>query len=1493
MRRKINAFRGIVILNVVVALLITSVPTVVLKANEKVIQTESETKADNIKEELQSEVLFEDTVKKEQILEEYQKYVDDGTYEERVAFMKELEAQKSNRMPKPVTYTSEEGATAKQSQIMPGSDFMPSTGEVKALVFLVDFPDLRQTDGTTAQSRKQQLFNLEDVTSFSGFYNASSYGKLKIDGDVYGYYTVEHPHDYYEDVFGRQELINEVLEYYDDIIDYSDYDADKDGIIDSLYIEYTGDDAGWGSFWWTYVTYWTEDAGQLVEADGMSINSYAWMNGESGNLVDVYKHETGHLLGLMDYYDVVSGTSDNSINAFDMMCQNEGDHNAYSKALLGWIDLIEVDTDTELELRSSQLYPEAAIIYPNKDKNSDEFFVVEYITADGANLYKQFDLDDGGIRVWRVNAKLDASGNGFIYRNISGSIKFIEAVGISNMSLGDGNYRVYDDKDQVVKANIYFEGDELTPYSNPSSYIHGERETDMSPLESAAGPLENSGIVMNNIQIADGTAKVDISYDFTQSEDFDYDIEYAFDGMLLAELTFDYETTLLDASKISVSDGDKELDITAEINYVPDSGYKKLYIVSDNKGLTETGTFTLKIDEGALVNLFGMYNPVITEEIEVSQISASLEKEYEISVGGYYTDVIDVDGKGYVFYENNNAIWLSQISKGQNGIETHEIELMEYANNPYLWADKVGDVLVLQVYDWNGVSGENSLYSVSLDGDCRLLCKIDCSNCPKLYVLDDKCLIYDYTQTLRLVDVATGDVKEIIANAGWALSALWTMGQGLYIADYENRLVMVDSQINVVQEVTKGMFNLSKTEHIVDFIEKNGSIIMLSLDKNGADADWYMTYLDENFNAVSKKKFLNDSLFGVSYKGINLIECENGYAIKMGLAKSSMLRFITLFEKSYEVADICRIAYFDEDMQYVTSKIFWDVDSDKVSIGTIGEEWIYLHSCDDASMQLYDLEKIQLVGQEKEVVDISLNRKEVVLSQGKKYRLRETYNPYNVATEIVWTSSNEDVATVDANGYITAVGVGEAIISVTVGGNNLLTKSCLVKVPESKVFSKNGLYKDTDGELYYFKDDQIDTTYNGVADYENEIWCVKNGKVDISVSGLANAGGTWYLFEAGKVNRITTVESFAGSLWYVENGQIDFNRNGLHKNGNWYYFKNGAVNAKFEGLINSSDGWLYLKKGQFDSSYDGVADYAGSTWYIKNGKIDFGQNGLQKCGDGWYYFKNGAVDTKFTGLTNSPYGWWYIENGILEFDYTNLVYYGDSWWYVQNSTITFTYDGVADYAGSTWYIEDSRLVQGKNGLQKCGNEWYYFKNSIVDTRFTGLTNSPYGWWYIENGKLEFDYTNLVYYGDSWWYVQNSNITFQYDGVVNYAGSTWYIEDSRLVQGKNGLQKCGDEWYYFKNSAVDTKLTGLANSPQGWWYIEAGKLEFDYTNLVYYGDSWWYVQNSNITFKYDGIVDYAGSKWYIQDSRLDASFSGMYEFGGKIYKVVNGMATLVE
>ncbi|WP_147365312.1 MULTISPECIES: Ig-like domain-containing protein [Eubacterium] len=84
---------------------------------------------------------------------------------------------------------------------------------------------------------------------------------------------------------------------------------------------------------------------------------------------------------------------------------------------------------------------------------------------------------------------------------------------------------------------------------------------------------------------------------------------------------------------------------------------------------------------------------------------------------------------------------------------------------------------------------------------------------------------------------------------------------------------------------------------------------------------------------------------------------------------------------------------------------------------------------------------------EKPLQGISLNQTEVSLRKGKTTALKVSYNPADTTDDktVTWSSDNEKTATVDANGRITAVAKGEAVITAQVGS---FTASCRVTVTE-------------------------------------------------------------------------------------------------------------------------------------------------------------------------------------------------------------------------------------------------------------------------------------------------------------------------------------------------------------------------------------------------------------------------------------------------------------
>jgi hypothetical protein len=122
-------------------------------------------------------------------------------------------------------------------------------------------------------------------------------------------------------------------------------------------------------------------------------------------------HETGHMLGLDDYYSYDRDGS--PAGMCDMMDFNIGDHNGYSKMLLGWIKPRFVDgseSDFTLSLSSFTENGDCIILRntstdPWNKTPFDEYLLLQYYTPTGLN-----EKDAAGYPEWR------AAGQGGLYK---------------------------------------------------------------------------------------------------------------------------------------------------------------------------------------------------------------------------------------------------------------------------------------------------------------------------------------------------------------------------------------------------------------------------------------------------------------------------------------------------------------------------------------------------------------------------------------------------------------------------------------------------------------------------------------------------------------------------------------------------------------------------------------------------------------------------------------------------------------------------------------------------------------------------------------------------------------------------------------------------------------------------------------------------------------------------------------------------------------------
>lgn len=352
---------------------------------------------------------------------------------------KQLRLDKASGMLVPTTQTlpvtGMRRSRARKPQRVLINDY-PTKGKRKSLVVLFEFSDVQFSSMigdkySDAKTFYTDMLNQEGFTYENGadgsardFYLASSDGQFDPDFVVVGPVRLPKESTYYgSDELGQDcrmgEAIQTVLDELDPEVDFSEFDANNDGIIDNIFFFYAGngqaDTPGGNSLIWPHSADVAEAWGLNLTYDGKEMHNYACSNevrySESGaNMpsgIGTFVHEFGHVLGLADHYDTGYNMMRFDPGAWDTMASGSYNNNMNTPPLLsifereelGWTSYSDITDAAGPIIDLQPLARETKgfrVPVPGKE---NEWFVLENRQKEGWDKY----LPGHGLLIWHVD----------------------------------------------------------------------------------------------------------------------------------------------------------------------------------------------------------------------------------------------------------------------------------------------------------------------------------------------------------------------------------------------------------------------------------------------------------------------------------------------------------------------------------------------------------------------------------------------------------------------------------------------------------------------------------------------------------------------------------------------------------------------------------------------------------------------------------------------------------------------------------------------------------------------------------------------------------------------------------------------------------------------------------------------------------------------------------------------------------------------------------
>ena len=326
----------------------------------------------------------------------------------------------------------------------------PSTGSPKGLIILVEYSDVSFTLDDP-KAFYEDMINGKNFTQYGGtgsalqYFTDQSNGVFTPEFDIYGPVKLPNKRSYYggNDRYGDDEnphlMVRDAIKILDPTVDFSQFDIDRDGAVDNVYVFYAGQgEADYGPAESVWPHQWTlgyDGANLNLVVDGVRIEKYAcsseWQYKEPQG-IGTFVHEFSHVMGLPDLYNTTRNATytpgDYSVLDYGPYLNNSHtppNYGAYERNALSWGSPIELTSAMTVTLEHVDK-GSYAIIPTSK---STEFFLIENRQLEGWDTY----IPNHGMLIWHI----DYNSSVFRYNTVNNTqshqyVDIVEANGTPN-----------------------------------------------------------------------------------------------------------------------------------------------------------------------------------------------------------------------------------------------------------------------------------------------------------------------------------------------------------------------------------------------------------------------------------------------------------------------------------------------------------------------------------------------------------------------------------------------------------------------------------------------------------------------------------------------------------------------------------------------------------------------------------------------------------------------------------------------------------------------------------------------------------------------------------------------------------------------------------------------------------------------------------------------------------------------------------------------------